>query len=505
MISIIENKRTNGYNRYTNSMLKKIKLFLLENQTVRQTVFKNAFWLTAGQTIGRLIRAIIIIYAARVLGAAEYGVFSYAFTLAAFFTILTDFSINAIFTREAVKNPKLKSHYFSTAFFIKSILATIGFLIIIFFIPYFTAIKEAAPLLPIMALLLIFDTFRDFAFGYTRAIEKMEIEAGVFIATNIFIVILSLAALFISPTSFNLAVSYAIGSGLGTLIIIWLLRKEFLKVFNYFKKELIYPIMAAAWPFALVAVLGAIMLNTDTIMIGMMKDSSSVGLYSAAQRPIQLLYVLPALLAAAVFPVFSRTTGKDDKKMRGMIEKSLKALFLIAIPLTLGGLILAKDLIKLVFGNEYLASTPTFQILLLTLFFVYPGTIIANAIFAYNRQKIFIWTFLMGAIGNVILNAMLIPLYGIAGAAIASVIAQAINNGFLWWKLKKINNFKVLAGLVKIASAALIMVVITAVLKLLGVNLIINIMISAAAYAALLYILKEKIIYEIKNLVQFKT
>lgn len=481
-------------------MIRKIKSFLFENKTVRQTVFKNALWLGIGQTAGRLIRAVIVIYSARVLGAAEYGVFSYAFTLAAFFTILTDFSINAIFTREAVKNPELKSHYFSTSFFIKSALTAVGFLIIVFIVPSFAAIKEANALLPIMALLLIFDTFRDFAFGYTRAMEKMEMEAVVFIATNLLIVILSAAALIISPTSFNLAVSYTIGSGFGTLIVVWLLRKEFKTVFSYFKKELVYPIMAAAWPFALVAVLGAIMLNTDTLMIGMMKDAEAVGLYSAAQRPIQLFYVLPALIASAVFPVFSRTAGKDDKKMRAMIEESLKALFLIAIPLSLGGLILTKDLMKLIFGNEYLPAAPAFQILLLTIFFVYPGTIITNAIFAYNRQKIFIWTFLMGAIGNVIFNWLLIPFYGIAGAAAASVIAQALNNSFLWRKLAMINKFKILPGLAKIITAALIMTAITAILKFAGVNLIINIIISAAAYMTLLYVLKEKMVFEIKQL-----
>lgn len=69
-------------------MLKRIKSFLFENQTVRQTVAKNTFWLTVSNVGGRLLRAVIIIYAARVLGAGEWGAFSYAITLAAFLTVL---------------------------------------------------------------------------------------------------------------------------------------------------------------------------------------------------------------------------------------------------------------------------------------------------------------------------------------------------------------------------------------------------------------------------------
>ncbi|MCL5004783.1 MAG: hypothetical protein M1170_02470, partial [Patescibacteria group bacterium] len=61
-------------------MLQKIKSFLFENKTTRQTIAKNTFWLFFGEISSRVLRAAIVIYAARVLGADGWGVFSYAIT-----------------------------------------------------------------------------------------------------------------------------------------------------------------------------------------------------------------------------------------------------------------------------------------------------------------------------------------------------------------------------------------------------------------------------------------
>ena len=60
-------------------MFSRIQDWLLNNKTVGQTVAKNTFWLFSGQLISRLLRAAIVIYAARVLGASSWGAFSYPF------------------------------------------------------------------------------------------------------------------------------------------------------------------------------------------------------------------------------------------------------------------------------------------------------------------------------------------------------------------------------------------------------------------------------------------
>src|SRR3990167_1257464 len=165
-------------------MINRLKEMLFQNKSTRQTIAKNIFWLSIGQIGSRLIRAIIIIYAARVLGAAEYGIFSYVLGLAGFFTIFADLGVSPLMIREIASYPEKRIIYFSNAFWIKTFLLSITAALIIFIAPKFSNIEEAVALLPFVALLVIFDNLRDFTFAYFRGIEKMEREALLVVVMN---------------------------------------------------------------------------------------------------------------------------------------------------------------------------------------------------------------------------------------------------------------------------------------------------------------------------------
>ena len=412
--------------------------WLLNNKTVGQTIAKNTFWLFAGQAGSRVLRAAIVIYAARVLGAASWGAFSYAIGIAAFLTIFSDIGINALITKEASRNPELKNRYLSTAFFLKLALLLIFVIGVVISARYLSNIQEAFSLIPIIIFVFAFDTLRDLGSALSRAMEKMEIEAGINIFTNFAIVVLGFAFLAVSPTSQSLALAYAIGSGIGLISIFFALRKHFSGLFRNFTKSLIKPILTMAWPFGLMGLMGVVMLNTDIIMLGWMSAPERVGFYAAAQKPIQLLYVLPSLLASSIFPVMSRLSKSDPAGLKKILSKYLKLVLWAAIPVAIIGFVFAKPIIEILFGSAYLPAVAAFRILILTILIVYPSTLIGNAIFAYDHHKAFVKFALTAIAGNVLFNAMLIPPLGIEGAAISTLFTQLITNALIWRKLRKI-------------------------------------------------------------------
>ncbi|MEK7553625.1 MAG: oligosaccharide flippase family protein, partial [Patescibacteria group bacterium] len=170
-------------------MISRLKDLLFTNRSAKQTIVKNVFWLSVGQIGSRLIRAAIIIYAARVLGAAEYGIFSYVLGLAGFFTIFADLGVSPLMTREIAGHPDKRATYFVNALWLKNILLAITAVLIIFVAPKFSNIEAAIALLPFVALLVLFDNFRDFTFAYFRGIEKMEREAFLTVIMNVAIAI----------------------------------------------------------------------------------------------------------------------------------------------------------------------------------------------------------------------------------------------------------------------------------------------------------------------------
>ncbi|MBI3046035.1 MAG: flippase [Candidatus Harrisonbacteria bacterium] len=418
-------------------MFQKLKFFLFENQGLKQKIAKNTFWLFFGQIFGRLIRVAIVVYAARILGPASWGAFSYAMSFAAFMSIFSDVGVNAIVTKESSRNPELANHYFSTALGIKLLLLTAGMILVIFGAPFITKIEEAKILLPIIALVILFDSLRNFGFAISRAKEKMELEGLNEIITNFFISSLGFLALQTSKSSYALTIGYAIAVAIGFGLIAFQLRHYFRNFFSYFDWTLIKPILKTAWPFALASSLGAIMINTDTLILGWLKTAEAVGWYSAAQRPVQLLYVLPTLFAVSLFPNLSRLAKNDPKRFKAVFLGSLKIALAAALPITVVGIIFGQEIINLLFGLEYQNAVLPFQILMATILIIFPSAIVTNASLAADQQKNFIIFSLLGAFGNVILDIILIPKYGLAGCAAATVFTQIIANSFIWYKLKR--------------------------------------------------------------------
>lgn len=484
-------------------MANKLKELFFQNQTLRQTVTKNIFWLGVGEFGSRVFRAFFIIFAARILGAAEYGVFSYVLALAGFFTLFSDLGVSSVLTREVAKKPAEASYYFASAFWIKIVLLLFTAILIILVAPYFSRIEAAKAILPFAALLICFDSIRGLAAAYFRGKEKMELEALTTSATNIAITIFGLIILYFAASAKTLTITYTLSAGVGTLIGIVILREQFAKLFIFSKEKLRsgLKIIASAWPLALHGIIGVFLFQIDILMLGYFKTTSDVGFYSAGQKIVQLLYLLPTILAAGLFPPLSRFVGQqNNEKAKALMERGMTTVFSIALPLVAGGVILGKNIINFLYGAEYLPSVSAFQILIFAVLLVFPTTLIGNYIFAYNGQKRALSNTALGAVGNIIFNVILIPIYGIVGAAIATLSAQLIINGLNWRLAKKINGFSTLRYLKKIIFATILMGIMSFIFDKFGLNVIINIILSIGIYFATLYVLKEKILQEIKSL-----
>ena len=159
---------------------------------------------------------------------------------------------------------------------------------------------------------------------------------------------------------------------------------------------------------------------------------------------------------------------------------------------------MGKDIISFIFGDEYASANIAFAVLMSSILVIYPFTILNVFVFAHDKHKsLFIYN-IIASLSNVALNVLLIPYYGMIGAAVATVLSNSLYTLFVWRFAKKLNYFTVLPWLFKIIIAALIMGISTFFIAKLGVNVIINIISSGVIYFASLYLLKEEMVKEIK-------
>jgi O-antigen/teichoic acid export membrane protein len=482
-------------------MWQKIKSFLFENKTAKQTIAKNTVWLSISNFGGRIIKAVIIIYGARVLGAAGYGVFSYAVTLAGFFTLFVDPGINAVLIREGAKaSPEERQSLFSTTLLMKAAIILVSAMLIITVAPFFSTLPGAKILLPLVALIIIFDSTREFLSSLFRAEEKMQLDAVAFLATSLSIVIFGFIFLHIAATPLSFTSAYTTGTAIGALMSIWFLRKRFVNIFSGASAKRMVTILKTAWPFAITSALGILFTTTDILIISWMRNAADVGIYSAAIRVVQVLYIVPMIITLSTLPALARFAKRDPEKFRFILERTVSFVFLISVPLSLGGAILGSGIMRLVYGPAYIAGGLAFSILLLSLSFDYAGGIIANAIFAYDHQKSLIICSAIGGVGNVLFDILFIPHWGMAGSAVATLLAQILCNSYLWYAMKKLNRFHVLPRIRKVVVAGALMAALTALMYAAHVNIIANIVISGIVYCSTLFLLREPLLGEIKKI-----
>ena len=480
--------------------MEKIKNFFFANSNTRQTIIKNTFWLFSGEALGRLIKLGLIVYAARELGAEGWGIFAYALSIASLLMIFSDIGIESLVAREISQKKDDHKMFISAAFLLKSIILTISIALVIFVSPYISNITEARELFFTIAVIFFFDVIRNMGFAINRVMEKMEREMMIKVIMNFVILGLGIVLISMDPSPLSLAIAYATGSATGALLILSFVQKNIVEFITKTNTEAVKLVLKTALPFAVIALVGSIMANTDIFMLGIWKAPEDIGLYAAAQRFFQFIIIIPSTIASASFPLMARLANKDNEKFKIVLEKTLEVFIVISVPIASGGLILANQIIPLVFGQTYLGAISVFQVLMIMLLASFPLILLINSIFVYNQQKKLVVANIFGVVVNVILNFFLIPKFGITGAAVATLASTSMIAWTMWRKMKEINNFEILPTLKTVILPVMVMSLIILTLKYFGIGVIFNIVISSAVYFWVLFSIKRSIFTELKEI-----
>ncbi len=394
---------------------------------------RNTFYLSLGEFIGRGIRVIVVLIIARVIGVYKFGIFSYALSLAAFLTIFSDLGISSVLTRELCQKPEDKKKFISTAIFLKFLLI-LPIIFIVILSPYFSKINGLKPLILFIILLIFSDSLREIGFSIVRSKQKMHLEAIDKILTNSVIGAFCLWFLFNSGKISSLIFSYFLGSLVGLLFFIFILRKDIF--ISYFQKNLFLYFLKSGIVFSFFGFLTPLMINTDHLLLGYFKNAYQVGIYAAAYRPIQLLLIFSTIISTAFFPSLSET-AKNKEKFREIFRKGIFILISSAIFLSILGIIFSNQIIFLLYGKSYSSSILVFKLLAFCLVFSFPAVFLADSVLALHKQKILLKYFLLGFLGDVILDIVLIPKWGAIGCALATLITLSLSTIFLFasiWK-----------------------------------------------------------------------
>lgn len=370
------------------------------------------------------------------LGPDQYGLFSIGLGVVSFGAIIALMGMDRGMLRfisyyiGIKNNEKIKG----TIFFILkfSLISSIIFGLIIFLAsPYIASTifhnKELSIIIKILAFSIPAYVLSEVTLSIIRAFREVKY---VVYSKNIFEslskIILSVIAIYFGYKLFGISIAYVISLVLGFIMAFYFVEKKLFSILNksiitkYSNKE----IFSYSWPLMINNIMELSLIWVDTLLIGYFKTSSDVGIYNAAFPTAMLLTAVPVAILTLFTPTMGKLMGENKiNEQKDIFNIISKWIFLVALPLTLFIMFFPKEILKILFGNEYITGYIALSILAFGFLISAISFTSRKILEVYKKSKLILINSIIAVLLNIILNIILIKRYGINGAAISSAIS----------------------------------------------------------------------------------
>ncbi len=411
-------------------------------------VANNAKWIIICKVAQSLLQLVIGMLSARYLGPANYGLINYAKSLVAFVVPFAQLGLNQTLVRELIDSPEKEGEILGTSLlmgFSSSVLCIIS-------VGCFVSVANGGEpqtlvVCVLYSLSLVFNAVELIQYWFHSKLQSkipsimMLISYTVVSAYKIFLLV-SMKSIY------WFAIVYSIEYGIIGLALLGIYGKQGRQRLC-FSLSMAKRLLARSRHFILASLMVTVFQNTDHIMLKMMSGDIENGIYSAAITCTGVCQFVYVAIVDSMRPVIlaNKKNGQDE------YENNIAKLYCIITYLTLmqsiGFVIFAKPIVWLLYGSKYMSTVPVLRVLVWYVSFSYMGTVRNVWILAEGKQRILWKINLAGALSNVVMNAILIPVWGAFGAALASLVTQFFTNFVLGFIVKPLgeNNRLLMRGI----------------------------------------------------------
>ena len=398
-------------------------IILKGNISFMSKVAKNFFYNISYQALVSVIPIILMPYLSRTLGVKSLGIYSYTNSVVLLFSTFGMLGLSTYSSREIAysntKGQKELSKTFESLCILRAILFAICFLFYLILV----LASEYGHYFILHIFLLAFNFF-DISWLFI-GIEEMKI---IVIRNSILKIISTLLVFLLVKDSGDVGLYILINGGSLFLGILIMLPKA-KKYIKYVKLEIsdiskhIIPIIKLFLPQAATS----LYVLFDKTMIKLLTDNvKSVGYYDQGQSISKMPLVVASSLSTVLLPRISNEYAKGNMdSVKKYLNRSTSFMLIIAFPLTLGLVGISDSFIPWFLGEEFIPCIPVLQILSIAILPVSLSNVTGiQYLTAFNRTRELTVSYTAAALLDIVLNFLLIPIIGIYGAAVGTVIAE---------------------------------------------------------------------------------
>ncbi|MBL7183682.1 MAG: flippase [Anaerolineae bacterium] len=403
-------------------------------------VVRNYVYALLADISQRAAAAILMVLVSRQLGVAEAGIYFLAVSFALIFSRLALWGLDQLLIRDVAQTPDQADAYFVNFLALRLVLSLFALMALAFVVSGFIHYApHTERVILIYGLTILPAQVSNICQALFIARERMGYLAGV----SAFAGFTRLAAGLTSLWA-GLGLEGVVGALLLAslvemslnLAIVWrrFLRPRWQLDWSFCRRQL-----GVAFPFLFIGVSYILENQLDSVLLSVLKGEQAVGIYGAAAMVLSALLLIPYAYQRAIYPAMSRLYATSRAALQQVYAESMRYLFLVALPIAVGGTILAEPIMVTVFRAEFLQSARVLQVLLWVTFLLFLHMPNARLMVISNNQSL-IARFLVVTLGvNVVLNVVLIPRWGATGAAVARLASTSalvlLSYGFVYRRI----------------------------------------------------------------------
>ena len=391
------------------------------------TILSQVSWLVFAQFLTRIVGFFYTIFLANSLGVLDFGIYSVALAYFSIISSVSDFGFNRFLIREITKEQGKSWEIIWNVLMLRLTIVSVFFAIFALGIYFSDQDKTRVSVILLASLAVLPQAIAITFDGIFVALQKLQFSAisafalsistvffGVLLINNGFGVYGSAAALILGQIIYLATLLFFVQRHQGfnlSAVTVTLLKKAFL----------------GSLPYGLLAVLGLLYFRIDTVMLSYMRGNFETGIYAAGYKFLEALVFIPNALTFALFPAFTRLHEEDPKKIKSLLYKSTKIMFILGLFATALYLVLLPPIIK-IFLPKFLPSIDVIRVLSIAIPFMFihiPASSVLTSSEKYLKQVILFS--LLPLTFNIVSNLIFIPIFGLFAASWITVASDILS------------------------------------------------------------------------------
>jgi O-antigen/teichoic acid export membrane protein len=384
------------------------------------TPVANFLALGSSEILSRGIAFVATAILARRLGVEGLGLLSFAAAIAGYFGLALTTGFGEIGAREVARRPNEALKIAADGTFVRLLIAIFGGVAVVLAATLLVSEPDAR-IVVLLSTLSLFSLAINTSWVYKGLERNRAVATGLF-ATQV-IYLAGVLAFVRSPANVvRVPVIQFAGELVAALALLAFL-------FRGFQRPSVRGGLVLARQsgyITLSRVMRSLIVTFDVVLLGLLATRRDVGLYSAAYRVCYLMMAVAVATHVVYAPSISRATLAGSAAVRNVMEQSVALTATVMFPLVVGAAVLAPRLLSLLFGDQFGPGAPALQLLALSIALLALHGTTRSVFVAHHRTRLEAMIFAVAAALNIVLNFILIPRYGITGAAFATVAAEAL-------------------------------------------------------------------------------